>query len=86
MQHSFPLSALLRQAGKKRPLDVEEETSDFFGWFDKDNEDEEFIGQPMKEIWEEPVKVRASPLPSPAPFWSWPEWLVGSQSLGAFDV
>jgi len=22
------------------------------------NEDEEFIGQPMKEIWEEPVKVR----------------------------
>ena len=25
--------------------------------FDKENEDEEFIGQPMKEIWEEPVKV-----------------------------
>ena len=24
---------------------------------DKENEDEEFIGQPMKEIWEEPVKV-----------------------------
>jgi len=48
-----------KQAGKKRPLDVEEETSDFFGWFDKDNEDEEFIGQPMKEIWEEPVKFFA---------------------------
>jgi len=28
------------------------------GRFDDMNEDEEFIGQPMKEIWEEPVKVR----------------------------
>ena len=56
---------LARQAGKKRPLE-EDETSDFFSWFDKENEDEEFIGQPMKEIWEEPVKVR-SPLSSRVP-------------------
>ena len=67
MSLSFPFAALLRQAGKKRPLDVEEETSDFFSWFDKENEDEEFIGQPMKEIWEEPVKV-PPPLPHPLPF------------------
>ena len=50
-------STLTWQAGKKRALE-EDETSDFFSWFDKDNEDEEFIGQPMKDIWEEPVKVR----------------------------
>jgi hypothetical protein len=80
MSLSFPFSALMRQAGKKRPLDVEEETSDFFSWFDKENEDEEFIGQPMKEIWEEPVKVSPPP-PQPAPFWSWPECLVGSEYL-----
>eukprot|EP00802_Teleaulax_amphioxeia_P005996 Tamp_06000.p3 GENE.Tamp_06000~~Tamp_06000.p3 ORF type:complete len:204 (-),score=88.68 Tamp_06000:1069-1680(-) len=47
-----------KQAGKKRALE-EDETSDFFSWFDKDNEDEEFIGQPMKDIWEEPVKFFA---------------------------
>lgn len=49
-----------KQAGKKRPNDdTDEETSGFFAWFDEDNEDEEFIGQPMKEIWEEPVKYFA---------------------------
>ena len=25
-----------------------------FSWFDKDNEDEEFLGQPIKEIWQDP--------------------------------
>ena len=50
----FPV---LRYNPKTRALE-EDETSDFFSWFDKDNEDEEFIGQPMKDIWEEPVKVR----------------------------
>ena len=47
-----------KQAGKKRPHEDTDETSDFFAWFDADNEDEDFIGTPMKEIWEEPVKVR----------------------------
>merc|ERR1740125_69278 len=51
--------AMGKQAGKKRSMDEDLETSGFFAWFAKDNEDEEFIGQPMKEIWEEPVKYFA---------------------------
>ena len=46
-----------KQAGKKRPHDEDDGLSGFFSWFDKDNENEDFIGGPMKEIWEEPVKV-----------------------------
>lgn len=50
-----------KQAGTKRPLDDDEDVqqSGFFPWFSDDNEDEEFIGQPMKDIWEEPVKYFA---------------------------
>jgi hypothetical protein len=48
-----------KQAGKKRPHDEDDGLSGFFSWFDKDNENEDFIGGPMKEIWEEPVKFFA---------------------------
>ena len=30
-----------------------------FSWFDKDNEDEEFLGQPIKEIWQDPERFFA---------------------------